>query len=99
MSETASPAPALSVLFAASEVAGFAKTGGLADVAAALPRALARRGHEVAVILPLYACARSGKQPLQPTGLTFSVPFGDRLSAGSLWRSALPDSDVPVFLI
>jgi starch synthase len=86
-------------LLAASEVAGFAKTGGLADVVGSLPRALARRGHEVAVILPLYACVRNGKQPLQPTGLTFSVPFGDRLSSGSVWRSTLPDSDIPVFLI
>ena len=38
------------VLLAASEVAGFAKTGGLADVAGSLPRALAARGrHEPAV--------------------------------------------------
>jgi starch synthase len=91
--------PRMRCLYAASEVAGFAKTGGLADVAGSLPRALARRGHEVAVILPLYRCVRTGKQPLEPTGLTFSVPFGDRLSSGSLWRSTLPDSAVPVFLI
>src|SRR4051794_14360048 len=45
---------AVKVLFAASEVAGFAKTGGLADVCAALPRALARRGHECIVVMPLY---------------------------------------------
>jgi starch synthase len=86
-------------LYAASEVAGFAKTGGLADVAGSLPRALARRGHEVAVILPLYRGIRTGKQPLAPTGLTFNVPFGNRISSGSLWRSTLPGSDVPVFLI
>src|SRR5205085_5903680 len=42
----------LRVLLTASEVVGFAKTGGLADVAGALPRALAKRGHQVAVVMP-----------------------------------------------
>ena len=41
------------VLFAASEVVGFAKTGGLADVAGSLPRALAKRGIETAVDVTL----------------------------------------------
>ncbi len=86
-------------LYAASEVAGFAKTGGLADVVAALPRALAQRGHDCAVILPLYRGVRTGKRPLEPTGLTFGVPFGNRLASGSLWRSTLPDSTVPVYLV
>jgi len=38
----------------ASEAAPFAKTGGLADVLAALPRALARLGHVIDVVLPRY---------------------------------------------
>jgi starch synthase len=42
------------VLFVASEVAPFSKTGGLGDVAAALPKALAARGHRVAVVTPRY---------------------------------------------
>jgi len=87
------------ILYAASEVAGFAKTGGLADVLSSLPRALAQRGHECAVILPLYRGIRTGKTPLAPTGLTCTVPMGSRVIQGAFWRATLPDADVPVFLV
>ncbi|MDB5805643.1 MAG: glycogen/starch synthase, ADP-glucose type [Betaproteobacteria bacterium] len=42
------------ILFAASEMAPWVKTGGLGDVAAALPIALTRLGNEVKVLLPAY---------------------------------------------
>ena len=89
----------LRVLVAASEVVGFAKTGGLADVAGSLPRALARRGHQVAVVMPLYNETRESGLPIEKTGITIPVPMGDRVLACRLFRSKLPNSDVPVFLI
>ncbi len=48
------PKSALNVLFATSEIAPFSKTGGLGDVAAALPSALVERRHHASVITPLY---------------------------------------------
>ena len=44
----------LTILHVASEMAPFAKTGGLADVVAALPTELARLGHDVTVVIPRY---------------------------------------------
>jgi starch synthase len=59
----------LHVAFASPEVAPFVKTGGLADVSAALPKALARRGHRVTVLLPRY-----GSIPFPPGEFAGSVP-------------------------
>jgi len=47
-------AQSLRVLMISSEAQPFSKTGGLADVVGALPRALARLGHDVTVITPRY---------------------------------------------
>jgi starch synthase len=44
----------MEILFVASEVAPWSKTGGLGDVAAALPGALAARGHAVTIVSPRY---------------------------------------------
>lgn len=87
------------ILFAASEVVGFAKTGGLADVAGALPRALAQRGHDVSIILPLYSAIRRGKHILETTGIEFTIPVGERTYTGRLIRTTLPKSTVPVYLV
>ena len=48
------------ILMVASEVHPFAKTGGLADVLGALPRALAKLGHEVDVVMPRYRGVKAG---------------------------------------
>ena len=64
----------MKVLVAASEVAPFAKTGGLADVAGSLPRALAGLGHEVRVVLPRYRHVDPQRFGLRHVA-TFFVPL------------------------
>jgi starch synthase len=54
------------IAFLASEVIPYAKTGGLADVAGALPKFLAGLGAEVRVFMPLYREVRKKKVPLTP---------------------------------
>ena len=44
----------MKILFAASEAFPFCKTGVLADVLGSLPVALAAKGEQVSVVLPLY---------------------------------------------
>jgi starch synthase len=56
----------MKVAFLASEVIPYAKTGGLADVAGALPKFLVRQGAEVRVFLPLYREVRKKDLPLEP---------------------------------
>lgn len=48
----------MNILYASPEAAPFAKTGGLADVAGSLPKALGEIGCRITVILPFYKCVR-----------------------------------------
>jgi starch synthase len=63
------------ILFVASEGLPFSKTGGLADVVEALPKALVAQGHEVAVVLPRYRGTRADT-PIIPS---LTIPLGARL--------------------
>jgi len=62
----------LHIVTVSSEVHPFAKTGGLADVAGALPQALARLGHKNTVILPAYRIIDPRKFNVTGTGQTIT---------------------------
>jgi starch synthase len=55
----------VNILFLTSELAPYAKTGGLADVSAALPKALTQRGHDVRPFMPLYSRIDSRKHSMR----------------------------------
>lgn len=89
----------MDVVLVASEAVPFAKTGGLADVAGALPRALARVGISARLILPCYRQARDAGFPLKDSGLILTVPIGPKVVEGRVQTGVIPRSDVPVYLI
>jgi starch synthase len=71
------------ILHLASEVAPYAKTGGLADVLGGLPEALAKEGLEIIVAVPRYRSIDPGRFHLARRLRTFSVPLGpERVSVG-----------------
>lgn len=65
----------MQITFAASECVPFSKTGGLADVVGALPRALAALGHQVNVFLPRYRQTRLPAPQIAVRSIT--IPFDD----------------------
>jgi starch synthase len=75
------------ILLASSELHPYSKTGGLADMVAALAKYLARAGHEVSVFTPLYRCVREGGQAAEMTDTRtrVEIPLGGRLITGGLW--------------
>ena len=91
-----SPDP-LKVLFVSSEVAPFAKTGGLGDVVGALPKFLRRRGIDARVVMPLYAGMRW--HDLEPLDGALPVPTGWGTATAGVRLGHLPGSDVPVYFL
>ena len=89
----------MKILIASSEAVPFAKTGGLADVAGALPRALRNLGHDPCLFMPFYRKARKAGIDVKRTGIELVIPVGNRQVRGELWQSQLPSSDVPVYLV
>ena len=81
----------LNILFASSEVVPFAKTGGLADVSAALPKALTKLGCNVKVIMPKYSKIDEVKYDLK---FVCDLPNG-----GAVKKSKLRGSTVEFYFV
>lgn len=65
----------MKIMMAAAECAPFVKTGGLADVMGALPKALAELGHEVMVVLPKYTLISAEYEEKLKLKRELEVPF------------------------
>ncbi len=91
------------IILASSEVVPYSKTGGLGDVAGALPKALARIGCDISVITPRYTGfgKRHGDVVAHETGeMIFDdlrVPFAGDTKYASVWRDYLDGA--PVYFI
>ena len=74
----------MKILFLSSEGLPYSKTGGLADVVQALPKALAEMGHEVAVLLPRYR----GNKIASTLVSSVTITMGDQLRFPSIAEGA-----------
>ncbi len=92
----------MNVLFVSSEVAPFAKVGGLGDVAAALPRRLYAEGHDVRLVLPLYGRVRAQKAVMDRMATVLdkaSVELGGTTVVFSIRSSPMPGTTQPVYFV
>jgi len=87
----------LRVWFLASEVAPFAKTGGLADVAGALPACLQNLGVDIRVGLPFYRMVKDGKLQAQKVLEGLEVRLRDTTLKGDVLETAT-EGGLPVYL-
>ncbi|HTE53500.1 MAG TPA: glycogen synthase [Kofleriaceae bacterium] len=91
----------MNLLFLTSEAAPFAKTGGLADVLAALPRHLHRAGHDVRVFLPFYGSIDTRKLDLvpQPNLRDIDIQLGPHRYQVSIVAATAPGGELPCYLV
>ena len=74
----------MKILLASGEVHPYSKTGGLGDMVGALGKALAREGHQVGLVTPLYAGIRERFPALKPFDWVLNLPLGGRRVAGKV---------------
>jgi starch synthase len=92
------PQTPLKVLLLSAEVVPFAKTGGLADVAGSLPKAIHALGHDIRVAMPRYGRIRPDRFNLTHALDPFPVPMDEHTEPAELMQTRL-DGDVPVYMV
>lgn len=91
----------LNILYVVSEVSPFAKTGGLADVALALPLALKDLGHDIRLFVPKYQVISDRKFVLRDVIRLrdLKIPHKDGTVNVSIRASFLPNSKVQIYFL
>lgn len=89
----------MKILFVSSEVVPFSKTGGLADVAGALPIALKNLGHDVRIATPQYRTTNDEKFGLQKNINEIHVHFQHDTYTATIKSANLPGTSMPVYFI
>lgn len=88
----------LNILFVSPEAVPFAKTGGLGDVAGALPQELLRLGHDVRLFMPRYSTIDGNMFGFQEWG-RLAVPSSKGSIDAVIEHAAPPKAPVPVYAL
>src|SRR2546427_1340562 len=88
----------LKILLVSAEVAPFAKVGGLADVAGALPKALRAMGHDVRVVMPRYGSIDVDKYGLRKVVTNLGVPLAHQPVNADVLEGRI-GGEVPIYFI
>jgi starch synthase len=88
----------MKILLASSEALPYSKTGGLADMVGALAKFLARDGHQVGLVTPLYRGLRDHFPEIQPLDWRLELPLGSNYVAGSVWTRESPPGMTAYFI-
>lgn len=89
----------LKILLVSPEAVPYAKTGGLADVAGALPRSLAKLGNTVKLIMPLYRHVDRDKFQLIQAATGLKARIAGRDEVFDLYRCGSDIEDLEVLFI
>ncbi len=89
----------MNIFFVSSEVVPFAKTGGLADVAGALPKAIKKIGHDIRIFMPLYKRIKRKEFGLKPLIQGIEVVLADKKEKVDIFEARMPGSDIPVYFV
>jgi len=86
------------ILLASSEVHPYSKSGGLADMVAALAKALGRAGHHVGLVTPLYRGIREKFPDLQRLDYHIDVPLGTDRAQAEVW-TVQPGENLTIYFV
>ncbi|RME46661.1 MAG: glycogen synthase GlgA [Chloroflexi bacterium] len=88
----------LSILFLSAEVDPYAKTGGLADVAGSLPKAIRRLSHDIRVVMPAYRRVDKERFGLEQVLAPYPIPMDTETQPATIYQAVM-DEGVPIYFV
>lgn len=89
------------ILYLAAEAVPFVKTGGLAEVAGSLPRAIRQLGHDIRLVIPRYGRIAADRFKLTRQLDAIQAPMDDRIESAALFAGSIGvgAGQTPVYLV
>ena len=88
----------MKVLMATTEFAPLAQAGNLGENVRTLTLELKQLGHDISAVIPFYRFINENRYQIEPTGIQFQVPLGDKRVSGEILTTKTADG-IAVFLV